>query len=58
MEGKSDKWSEIDLSALERDLLEYDFIETEGGGANEKLVLVRPSSFIHPPKNPQLACPG
>ena len=40
MEGKSDKWSEIDLGALERDLLEYDFNETEGGGANEKLVLV------------------
>ena len=30
MEGKSDIMSEFDLSALERDLLECDFNETEG----------------------------
>ena len=34
MEGRSDKVSEVDLGALERDLFEYDCNETEGGGAN------------------------
>ena len=34
MEDKSDKMSEFDLGALERDLLEYDFNEVEDGGAN------------------------
>ena len=33
IEGKGNKVSEIDLGALERDLLEYDYNETEGGGA-------------------------
>ena len=42
MEGKSDRMSEFDLVALERDMLKYDFNETEGGGANERLVLMTP----------------
>ena len=33
MEGKGDKMSEFALGALERDLLEYDFNETVGGGS-------------------------
>ena len=52
MEGKSNRLSEFDLGALERDLLEYDFNETEGGGANETLVLMTPSSFMSPTKEP------
>ena len=52
MEGKGDRMSEFDPGALERDLLEYDFNETEGGGANETLVLVTPSSFMSPTKEP------
>ena len=35
MKGKSDIVSEVGLVNLERDNLEYDFNETEGGGANE-----------------------
>ena len=52
MEGKSDKVSEIDLGSLDRDLLEYDFKETECGGANESLVLIAPSSFMSPNMEP------
>ena len=52
MEGKGDKMSEFDLGALERDLLEYDFNEAEGGGANDMLVLMTPSSFMSPTKEP------
>ena len=44
--------SDVDLGALERDLLEYEFNETEGGGANETLVLMTPSSFMSPTKEP------
>ena len=44
MEGKSDRMSEFDLGALEIDLLEYDF--------NETLVLMTPSSFMSPTKEP------
>ena len=46
MEGKKDRMSKFDLGALDWDLLENDFIETEGGGANETLVLMTPSSFM------------
>ena len=46
MEGKDEKVSEIDLGALERDLVEYYFNETEDGGTNETLTLMRPSSFM------------
>ena len=49
IDGRSDKVREFDLGALERDLLEYDFKETEGG-ANETLVLMTPSSFMPPIK--------
>ena len=42
--------SEFDLGALEKDLLEYDFNETEDGGTNETLVLMTPSSFMSPTK--------
>ena len=52
MEGKGDKVSEFDLGALKRDLLEYDFKETEDGGTNETLVLMTPSSFMSPTKKP------
>ena len=52
MEGKSNRMSEFDLDALVRDLLENDFEETEGGGANELLVLMKPSSFMSPAKEP------
>ena len=31
-------------------LLEYDFFEEEGGGVNETLVLMTPSSFVSPTK--------
>ena len=40
MEGRGDKVCEFDLGALERDLLEYDFNETQDGGMNETLVLM------------------
>ena len=50
IEGKGDKVSETDLGALERDLLEYDFKETEDGVADETLMLIMPSSFMSPAK--------
>ena len=46
MEGKDEKVSEIDLGALERDLVEYYFNETEDDGTNKTLTLMRPSSFM------------
>ena len=52
MERKGDKVSEIDLSALERDLMVYYFNETERGGANETFVLMTPSPFMSPTKEP------
>ena len=52
MEGKGDKFSGTDLGALERDLLKYDFNEAEHGGANETLILMTPSSFLSPTKEP------
>ena len=54
MEGKGDKMSEFDLDALERDLLEYDFNETEDGETNETLALMTSSSFMSPIKEPRL----
>ena len=50
IEGKNSNMIDFDLGALERDLLEYDFNEAEGGGANETLVLMTPSSFMSPTK--------
>ena len=52
MDGKGDKVSEFDLGVLKRDLLEYDFNETEDGGTNETLVLMTLSSFMSPSKEP------
>ena len=52
MEIKDDRMSEFDLRALEIDLLEYDFNETEGGGSDETLVLMIPSSFMSPTMEP------
>ena len=40
------------MLTLERDLLEYDFNETQGGGTNETLVLMTPSSFMSPTMEP------
>ena len=51
MEGKEDKMSELDLGALERDLLEYQFSEDyDDGEVDEPLLLMMPSSFMSPTK--------
>ena len=52
MEGKGDKMSKFDQGALERNLLEYDFFEAEGGGTNKTPVLMTRSSFRSPTKEP------
>ena len=52
MEGKGDKKSKIDPEALERDLLEYVFNEAEDGSADEALILMTPSSFMSPIREP------
>ena len=44
--------NEFDLDALEIDLLEEDFNETEDGGTNKTLVLTTPSTFMSPIKEP------
>ena len=48
MEGKKDKSSGLDLGALERDLLEYQFSEDDddNGDVDGHLLLMTPSSFI------------
>ena len=49
MEGKEDKTSGLDLGALERDLLEYQFSEDdEDGEVDDPLLLMTPSSFMSP----------
>ena len=50
MEGKGEKSSEIDLGALERDLLEYHFSEDDDGEVDGNLLLMTPSSFMSPTK--------
>ena len=51
MEGKKDKSSGLDLGALERDLLEYQFSEDDDDGdVDGHLLLMTPSSFISPTK--------
>ena len=50
MEGKGEKSSEMDLGALERDLLEYQFSEGNDGEVNGNLLLMTPSSFMSPTK--------
>ena len=45
-EGKVEKWSEMDLGALERDLLEYQFSEDGDGEVDGNLLLMTPSSLM------------
>ena len=47
-EGKGDKSNGLDLGALERDLLEYQFSEDDDGKVDENLLLMTPSSFMSP----------
>ena len=46
LEGKGEKSSEMDLGALERDLLEYQFSEDDDGEVDGNLFLMTPSSFM------------
>ena len=51
MEGKEDKTSALDLGALERDLLEYQFSEDDDDGeVDGPLLLMMPSSILSPKK--------
>ena len=59
MEGKEDKTSGLDLGALERGLLEYQFDEDDDDDdaeVDELLLLMIPSSFMSPTKEAQSAC--
>ena len=46
MEGKREKSGEMDLGALDRDLLEYQFSEDDDGEVDGNLLLMTPSSFM------------
>ena len=48
MEEKGDKSNGLDLGALERDLLEYQFSEEDDGEVDGNLLLMTPSSFMSP----------
>ena len=51
MKGKEDKTSGLDLGALEKDLLGYQFSEDDDDGeVDEPLLLMMPSSFMSPTK--------
>ena len=50
MEGKGEKSGGMDLGALERDLLEYQFSEDDDGEVDGNLWLIAPSSFMSPTK--------
>ena len=50
MEGKGEKSGEMDLGALERDLLEYQFSEDDDGDVDGNLLLMTPSSSMSPTK--------
>ena len=50
MEGKGEKSCGVDLGALERDLLEYQFSEDDDGEVDGNLLLMKPSSFMSPTK--------
>ena len=50
MHGKGEKSGEIDIGALERDLLEYQFSEDDDGEIDGNLLLMTPSSFMSPTK--------
>ena len=49
-EGKTEKSDKMDLGALERDLLEYQFSEDDDGEVDGNLLLMTPSSFKSPGK--------
>ena len=49
-ESKTGKSVEVDLGALERDLLEYQFSEDDDGEVDGNLLLMTPSSFMSPAK--------
>ena len=46
MEGKGEKSDGLDLGALEKDLLEYQFSEDDHGEVDGNLLLMTPSSFM------------
>ena len=48
MEGKGEKSDGVDLGALERDLLEYQFNEDDDGEVDGNLLLMTPSYFMSP----------
>ena len=48
MEGKGEKSNGLDLGALERDLLEYQFSADDDGEVDGNLLLMTPSSFMSP----------
>ena len=48
--GKTEKSSEMDLGALERDLLDYQFSEDDDGKVDGNLLQLTPSSFRSPTK--------
>ena len=50
IEGKGEKSCGVDLGALERDLLEYQFSEDDDGEVDGNLLLMTPSSFMSPTK--------
>ena len=48
MEGKGEKSCGVDLGALERDLLEYQFSEDDDREVDGNLLLMTPSYFMSP----------
>ena len=57
MEGKGEKSCGLDLGALERDLLEYQFSEDDDGEVDGKLLLMTPSSLCPVRRRRQLTYP-
>ena len=57
MKGKGEKSSEMDLGALERDLLENQFSEADDGEFDGNLLLMTPSSFMSPTKEAPASTP-
>ena len=50
MEEKGERSGGMDLGALERDLMEYQFSEDDNGEVDGNLLLMTPSSFMSPTK--------
>ena len=50
MEEKGEKSGGMDLGALERDLLKYQFSEDDDGEVDGNLLLMTPASFMSPTK--------